>query len=113
MAKQISDTIITGTQGNLVFYKMEGKGYVRTKSRLTSKQFNTKACFANSRKSAARFKTANIMASELYRNLPINIRNHALFCSLRTTAIRLLKIGTAEQEVRSELEKLSSVTTVL
>ena len=113
MAKQISNTIITRTQGNLVFYKMDGKGYVRMKSSLTGKQFNTKACFANSRKSAARFKTANVIASEVYRNLPADIRKHALYRILRTTAIQLLKNGAAEQEVRSQLEKLSSVTTVL
>jgi len=29
MAKQTGDTIFTGRMGNLVFYKMYGKGYVR------------------------------------------------------------------------------------
>jgi hypothetical protein len=48
MAKQIGDTIFTGRMGNLVFYKMYEKGYVRMKSSITRKQFKTKACFAGS-----------------------------------------------------------------
>ncbi len=42
MARQTSDIIITGTYDNLVFYRMEGKGYIRMKSSLTGKQFRTK-----------------------------------------------------------------------
>lgn len=113
MAKQISNNIITGNIDNLVFYRMEGKGYVRSKSSLTSKQFKTKACYANSRKSANRFKTANIIAGEVYRNLPEDKRQYALFCILKTNAIRLLKSGTTEQEVKTHLEKLSLVQPVV
>jgi hypothetical protein len=112
MAKQTGNTIITRTIDDLVFYKMNGKGYVRMKSSLTGKQFRTQKRFANSRKSATRFKTANIMAGEVYRNMPADKRKYAFFCLLKTTAIRLLKIDTPEQEVKAHLEKLSSGSTI-
>lgn len=112
MAKQLSDTIITGTYGNLVFYEMEGTGYVRRKSSLSRRQFKTKACFANSRNSAARFKMANRIAGEVYRSLPADIRQYNLFCVLKTAAIRLLKDGTPEQVVKTYLEALSNASAV-
>jgi hypothetical protein len=112
MGKQTGDTIVTDTIDDLVFYKMDGKGYVRTKSSLTGKQFKTQQRFANSRKSAERFKAANIMASKVYRNIPADKRKYAFFCLLKSTAIRLLKTDTPEQEVKAHLEKLSADLTV-
>jgi len=112
MAKQISDTIITGSFGNIVFYKMYGNGYVRTKSSLTGKQFKTEACFANSRKSAERFKLANHIAGEVYRRLACDRRKYTLFCIMKTTAIRLLKSGLPEAEVKARLEKLCASSVV-
>ena len=105
MAKQISDTIITGTQGNLVFYKMYGQGYVRMKSSITGKQFKTKACFARSRKSAERFALGNRLAGQVYRSLPVNKRNYTLFCRLKNIAIQLLKEGNNPNTVKEHLEQ--------
>jgi hypothetical protein len=112
MGKQTSDKIVTGTIDDLVFYKMDGKGYVRTKSSLTGKQFKTQQRFANSRKSAARFKTANILASKVYRSMPADKRKYAFFCLLKTTAIRLLKTDAPAHEVKAHLEKLSADLTI-
>ncbi len=108
MARQISDTIITGTYDNLVFYKMEGKGYMRMKSSLTGKQFKTKACFANSRKSSGRFAKGNKIASEMYNSIPAAERQYSLFTRLKSKAIGLLKAGLAENEVKTQLGQLIS-----
>ncbi len=108
MAKQAFNNIITGSIGNLVFYKMDGKGYVRRRSSLTRKQFKTKACFTASRKSAERFSMANIIASEIYNTLPPGERNYAVYCTLKTTAIRLLKEGKNRDTVKYSLHEIIS-----
>ena len=112
MPKQISETIITGNIDDLVFYKMDGKGYLRRKSSLTKKQFKTQQRFANSRKSAERFSVANKVASEVYKALPDDMRNYALFCQLKTNAIRLLKKGDAIDTVKASLQQISSSVSI-
>lgn len=109
MTRQISDTIITGKRGNLVFYKMEGKGYVRTKSSLTGKQFKTKVCFAGSRKSSERFAKDNTLASEIYNATPAAERDYSLFTKLKSEAIALLKAGLPENDVKTQLMQLIPV----
>lgn len=105
MAKQIGDTIFTGTVGNLVFYKMYDQGYVRTKGSITRKQFKTKACFAGSRRSAERFALGNRLAGEMYRRLPVNEKTYTLFCKLKSIAIQLLKEGKTADAVNTYLKQ--------
>lgn len=109
MAKQMGDTIFTGTVGNLLFYKMYDQGYVRMKSSITGKQFKTKACFAGSRKSAERFALGNRLAGEIYRSLPANERSYPLFCRLKSIAIQLLKEGETAEAVRIYLKRKISI----
>lgn len=105
MARQMGDTIFTGRMGNLVFYKMYEKGYVRMKSSITRKQFKTKACFAGSRKSAERFALGNRLAGEVYRSMPVNERSYRLFCELKSSAIQLLKEGKTAYAVKACLKQ--------
>ncbi len=109
MARQISDTIITGTFDNLVFYRMDGKGYVHSKSSLTGKQFKKQQRFANSRKSASRFGMGNTLASAVNKSIPAAERKHSVFIQLRSAAIALLKAGTPENEVKTKLTALIPV----
>ena len=106
MAKQISDNIITGNIDNLVFYKMDGIGYVRRKSSLTGKQFKTQQRFANSRKSNERFAMGNKVASKIYHAIPEGERTYSLFTKLRSTAIALLKSDLPENDVGAQLIQL-------
>jgi hypothetical protein len=106
MARQVGDTIITKTTDSLVFYKMDGKGYVRMKSSLTRKRFKTSKRFANSRKSAERFAKGNRIASEVYNTIPATERKYAMFLQLKSAAIALLKAGTADSEVKVTLTAL-------
>ena len=110
MAKQAGHIKIKGTQGNLTFYEMDGKYYVRMKSSLTGKMFRTKKCFAASRQSAARFAKGNQIASTIYRGLPKWMRVYDLFCALKSAAIGLLKEGMGEAEVKAALEKFVQQT---
>ena len=105
MAKLAGHINITGTKGNLTFYEMDGKYYVRMKSSLTGKQFRTKKCFAGSRQSAARFAKGNQIASSIYRGLPERMRVYDLFCALKSAAIGLLKEGMTEAAAKAALEK--------
>jgi hypothetical protein len=102
MALQVSDTIITGTFDNLVFYKMDGKGYVRMKSSLNRKQFKTQRRFANSRKSASCFGKGNILASDVHNIIPAPERKHSMFIQLRSAAIAFLKAGAPKNEVNTK-----------
>ena len=108
MAKQMNETIFTGRIGGLVFYEMEGKGYVRRKSGLTRKQFFTQSCFAGSRNSAERFALANRIAGAFYRQLPVHERDYGLFCKLKRTAILLLKEGETADAVYAQLQQVVS-----
>ena len=87
---------------------MESKGYMRMKSSLTGKQFKTKACFANSRKSSERFAKGNKLASEVYNAIPAAEREYSLFTRLKSKAIALLKAGLPENDVKTQLEQLIS-----
>ncbi|HNP21145.1 MAG TPA: hypothetical protein PKM63_01085 [Panacibacter sp.] len=109
MAKQPTGTVLSGKTGNLVFYEMEGKGYVRRKTSLDAKRFKSDKAFANSRASADRFKTGNMIAGEVYRALPAPQRQYAFFCQLKSEAIGLLKSGMTALLVKSHLEKSASL----
>ena len=106
MAKQVGHIKIIGTIDNLTFYEMDGEYYVRMKSSLTGKQFKTKKCFERSRRSAARFGAGNKIAGEVYRSLPDKKRVYALFCSLKSIAIALLKQGLDVADAKITLEEL-------
>ncbi len=106
MAKQAGHIRIRGTIGNLTYYQMDGKDYVRKKSSLTRKDVKTKKCFEGSRRSSARFGAGNIIASEVYQSLPPKQKVYSLFSPLRSKAIALVKQGLARADVKIALLQL-------
>jgi len=60
MAKQVSHTIVSGAIDNLVFYAMEGRGYVAAKEALPRKIL--RQSFMPSCQSAACFAAGNCIA---------------------------------------------------
>jgi hypothetical protein len=106
MAKQAGHIKITGTIGNLTYYKMGGIYLVRMKSSLTRKEVKTKKCFEGSRRSSTRFGAGNKIASEVYQSLPAKQKVYSLFPSLRTKAIALVKQGLARADVKIALQQL-------
>ena len=103
MAKQTGPVKIVGTIGNICFYKMEGKYYVRMKSSLTGKQFWKHDAFAGSRRSCKRFAEGNKLASKVYRMIEKEKRAYKLFCFLKKRAVLLLKEGKGVLEVEKVL----------
>jgi len=103
MARQTGDIVITGIIDDMTFYKMEGAYYVRMKSSLTGKRFWRDRAFDGSRRSCKRLGRGSALASKVYRSLPREERQYALFCLLKREAIALLKKGMGEEEVLSVL----------
>lgn len=103
MAKQAGPYFIEGSLDDLVFYKMEGKYYVRMKGSLTRQQFMKGKAFERSRASCRRFGEGNQLASKLYRLIEKKRRDYKLFCFLKKRAIALLKEGESPTRVEELL----------
>lgn len=105
MARQIGDIKITGTIGDVTFYRMDGKYYARMKSSLTAKKVKTHPHFALTRMYAKWLGEASKLASEVYRTLPKEERKYAVFCRLKTVAHKLVKEGVVKEEVLNVLRR--------
>jgi hypothetical protein len=105
MARQIGDIKITGTIGDITFYRMDGKYYARMKSSLTAKKVKTHPHFALTRMYAKWLGEASKLASEVYRTLPRPERKYAVFCRLKIVAHKLVKEGVAREEVLDVLRR--------
>ncbi len=110
MAKHAGYVKITGTIGNLTYYKMGGEYLVRAKSSLTRKQFKTQKCFEGSRRSATRFGAGSKIASEVYGSLPGTQKVRGLFPSLVSKAVVLVKQGLGKADVKIALQQLVNPT---
>lgn len=89
--------------GDLTYYQLHGKYYLRMKSSLTGKKFWKGKAFEGSRRSCLRFGDGNKLASKLYRKIDPRKREYELFCFLRKRAILLLKEGKTLMEVEEVL----------
>lgn len=104
MARQIGDIKITGTIGDVTFYRMDGQYYARMKSSLTAKKVKTHPHFALTRMYAQWLGEASKLASEVYRSLPVEERKYTVFCRLKTVAYKLVKEGVVRTEVLGVLK---------
>jgi hypothetical protein len=93
MAKQAGIILLTGTINNLTFYRMNGQFYVRIKSRLRGDRVKTDPAFARTMVYADRLALASRTASQLYRSLPKETREVALYRKMTSMAMGLLKAG--------------------
>ena len=101
MAKQCGPIPIVGTVGNLTYYKMMGEFYVRMKTSLDRKRIKRDPAFARFRAHGQLFGQASRIASNLYRMLPKEERQHGRFGLLTIEVKNLLAQGyTAEQIVQ-------------
>ncbi|HEY0058763.1 MAG TPA: hypothetical protein VGB56_06485 [Flavisolibacter sp.] len=111
MARQIGDIKITGTIGDITFYRMDGEYYARMKSSLTAKKVKTHPHFALTRMYAKWLGEASKLASEVYRTLPRAERKYTVFCRLKAVAHKLVKEGVVREEVlvvlRRHLEEMA------
>ena len=96
MAKQAGTYHITGCKGNLCFYKMDGKYYVRMKSSLTGKRVKKSPAFKRTMQYAALLADASKIASALYKTLPTDSKGIEVFRMLSGKAMKLLQNGKDE-----------------
>ncbi len=105
MAYQEGIIQFRGTDLSITYYRMNGQYHVRAKSSLTGKKFWKHPCFENSRRSCRRFATGNKLASKVYRSLPNEKRQYALFCILKSLAIEAIKQGVEEEDIIQQLQQ--------
>ena len=91
MAKQIGKIKITGTIDELVFYKMNGAYYVRTKSSLNGKRIKKDPAFAKTMAYARLLAKASKIASKLYHMLAENEKGIKVYRKLTGEVMRELK----------------------
>jgi hypothetical protein len=103
MAKQIGEIRITGTVAGITFYRMDGQYYARRKSSLRGERVKGDKRFRRTMESAGRLGRGSQWASRVYRSLPREQQVYALFCRLKSAAIRALKEGKKEKEVQALL----------
>ena len=105
MGKGATGTTATGTIGNVTFFRMDGKQYMRAKSNLTRKRVLEAPEFEETRKHASHFGRASALASEIYQALPQTAQGRPIFRTIAGEAASLLYTGKEEQEVKDILLK--------
>lgn len=103
MAKQAGLIKLTGTIGNITFYKMNGKYYARSKSSLTAKRVKKDPAFERTRMYAQRLGLASKAAVRVYRSLPSQEREVAFYRRMVSKGLQLLKEGCPEELLESAL----------
>jgi hypothetical protein len=99
MAKQANGMRFRGTVGETTYYVMEGKGYARSKSNLTSKRVMKDKKFEKTRQYASSMGLASKIASPVYKALPLEVKGRWLFRAIAGEAASLLYEGKTEEEV--------------
>jgi hypothetical protein len=87
----------------VIVYTLRGRTYVRAKSSLTSKRVKTSKEFKLTMINAGLLAKASKIASEIYRALPEKKRKHSFYRLLTGKAMKMLKTGMSEEEVKKRL----------
>jgi hypothetical protein len=104
MARQAGKIKIEGrTIGRLVFYKMNGEYYARTKSGLTAKRVKKDPKFRRTMIYAGLLGRASKIGSVVYKALPAEFKEFWMYRSFTGEALKLLKGGMKDEEVAKRL----------
>jgi hypothetical protein len=98
MAQQCGPLFFECTWDDLTFYKMEGRYFLRKKSRLTREKVLKHPAFTKTRFYADRLVTASKIASSIYSDLPINWRQFWMFRDFTGEALIMLNNDATPQE---------------
>ncbi len=93
------------TWDDLTFYKMEGRYFVRKKSRLTREKVLKHPAFAKTRFYANRLAVASKIASSIYSDLPLHWRQFWMYRDFTGEAINMLNQEATPQEAYDYLWK--------
>ena len=110
MALQAGNIMISGTIGDLTYYKMGNTFFARWKTRIDKRMFWNDRRFEGSRQSCKRFAEGNKLASQVYRSLPKEQKKYERFCQLKSAAIIYLKEGHSIRETIEQLQYLSTMS---
>ena len=105
MAKIKEGIHFTGTIGNLCFYQVGDRTYLRAKSSLSRKRVLKSKEFEKTRKHAKDLGRASRIGSEIYQALPADTKGRWLFREITGEAASLLYKGKNEAEVKEYLWK--------
>jgi hypothetical protein len=109
MAKQTGIFLLTGTLGNVTFYKMQGRFYARNKSSLQGKRVKTDPAFARTMQYADRLALSSRTASKLYRSLPKEQQEISVYRKMTSKAMGLLKLGVSAAQLPDALATVFSL----
>ena len=96
---------ITGTRDGICIYKMRGEYFIRSKSSLSGKRVKTSPAFRNTMLHAGILGRASRIASYVYQALPSAFREYRMYRSLTGDAMRFIKAGIKDEEVKELLSK--------
>ena len=105
MAKMAPGIHFTGTIGNVCYYQVGDRTYLRSKSSLTRKRVLDSKEFASTRKHASAMGRASKIGSVIYRGLPADIKARWIFRIITGEAASLLYSGKNEEDVKALLWK--------
>ncbi len=109
MAKRSTDNIITGndTRLGMCFYYSPyfGQNIWRRASSLTSERTKKDPAFKGFRQSSSRLKQASPIAAALYKQVPQQLKQFALYRILTSEAIKMLREGIDEVAISETLKK--------
>lgn len=105
MAKQVGPVFLTGTVGNVTYYKMDGQYYARSKSSLSRKRVKRSRSFKRTMEYADWLAQASKIAASIYRLFPRKTRQHDDYRAITGQAMQLLKSGVEKTIVQELLEK--------
>ena len=91
MAKQTGAVKISGTIGDICFYRLYEEHYARTKSSLPGKRMKHDPAFKGTMKYAALLACASKIASVIYKRLPVEQKSRKKYQAMTGEAMRLIK----------------------
>ncbi len=97
--------VFIGTQDNLTCYYGKGRAILRARSSLDGERVKRDPAFKGFWQSGQRLKQASPLAAALYSQIPAGKREYAMYRVLTGEAIRLLKQGMEEAEIREVLQQ--------
>jgi hypothetical protein len=105
MVKQVGPLFITGTIDGIIFYKLNGQYYMRSKGDYRSgKQMRKDPRLKRTMQNADRFGVASKIVKYIYyRHLPREVRKHGLFGQLTGRVNSWLRQGKSKEEAEALL----------
>jgi len=91
MAKQLGTIKISGTIGDICYYRLHEEHYARTKSSLYGKRVKHDPAFKETMKYAALLACASKIASVIYKRLPAEQKSRKKYQAMTGEAMRLIK----------------------